>query len=380
MPNSSLPPNVQARLEALTEQFSRGVEQFLGYPCNARFDYRPLYPFLSYPLNNAGDPFIDTHNRLNTHDIERQVVYFFAELFHARREAIWGYVTGGGTEGNLYGLFLGREQYPEGIVYYSEDSHYSIPKILKLLRMRQRQIKSTACGEMDYGDLARALNGRRDAPAIVLANIGTTMKGAVDDLERIHAVFESLSLRDYHIHADAAFHGMILPFVDRPPVFDFQAGIDSIAVSGHKILGAPVPCGVVLAKKVHVRRIARMVEYVGSLDSTIPGSRSGLTPLMLWYAIETLGRDGFRALTAHCLEMAEYAVERFNGVGISAWRNPHSPIVVFPRMAEPVLRRWQIAVHAETAHLVTVGHVEKRHIDTFLEEILNHESDHPGHP
>jgi len=40
---------------------------------------------------------------------------------------------------------------------------------------------------------------------------------------------------------------MILPFVPHPQPWDFRAGIDSISISGHKMIGAPLPCGVVLA-------------------------------------------------------------------------------------------------------------------------------------
>ena len=42
---------------------------------------------------------------------------------------------------------------------------------------------------------------------------------------------------------------MILPFVDDPPPWNFAAGIDSIAISGHKMIGSPLPCGVALARK-----------------------------------------------------------------------------------------------------------------------------------
>ena len=33
-------------------------------------------------------------------------------------------MTDGGTEGDMYGIFLGRELFSEGLVYYSEDTHY----------------------------------------------------------------------------------------------------------------------------------------------------------------------------------------------------------------------------------------------------------------
>ena len=33
---------------------------------------------------------------------------------------------------------------------------------------------------------------------------------------------------------------MILPFVDDPQPFGFDSGIDSIAISGHKLIGSPI--------------------------------------------------------------------------------------------------------------------------------------------
>ena len=48
---------------------------------------------------------------------------------------------------------------------------------------------------------------------------------------------------------------MILPWVEDPQAFGFDAGVDSIAVSGHKFIGSPMPCGVVLARRRHVDRV-----------------------------------------------------------------------------------------------------------------------------
>ena len=38
--------------------------------------------------------------------------------------------------------------------------------------------------------------------------------------------------------------------------FGFDRGADSIAVSGHKQLGTPIPCGVVCTKREHMLRWA----------------------------------------------------------------------------------------------------------------------------
>ena len=36
----------------------------------------------------------------------------------------------------MYGLYLGRELFPDGVVYFSQDTHYSVVKILSVLKAR----------------------------------------------------------------------------------------------------------------------------------------------------------------------------------------------------------------------------------------------------
>ncbi len=341
-----------------------------GYPCNQVFAYSDLYPFLDFSINNVGDPFHSSNFSINTHEIECEVLQTFARLTHAPEEDFWGYVNNGGTEGNMYGLYLAREVLSEGMVYYSEASHYSVAKILRMLNMHSIMIRCLPSGEIDYEDLYETLRIRRDVPPILMANIGTTMTGAVDDLEKIQKMFSDLAIQNHYIHCDAAFHGMILPFVDHPPPFDFRAGIDSIAISGHKLIGAPIPCGVVLARKGHVNRVARAVEYVGVIDTTLSGSRNAWTPLLLWYAWARHGADGFRAIVKESIDRADYAIDCFAKAGVEAWRNPNSPIVVFPAPAPEVIRKWQLATHNAQSHLITLPHVSREAITQLVQDAV----------
>ena len=368
----NLAPNDRARLDELLRHIEHKADEFLGYPCTCEFDYSPLYPFLKYPLNNVGDPYVATLFHLNTHDIEREVLETFRQWTHAPSDGFWGYVTNGGTEGNMYGIFLARELYPEGMVYYSEDTHYSVSKSLRVLHARSIMIRGLPNGEMDYEDLRETLRIHRDVPPIIFANIGTTMKGAVDNLDKIRAILADLAIHQAYIHADAALSGMILPFVDKPQPYGFDAGLDSISISGHKMLGSPIPCGVVLARKRNVERIARSVEYVGTLDTTLSGSRNAITPLFMWYAIKTVGEDGFRAIIQRCLEIAEYTVKAFHAAGIKAWRNDNSVTVVFERPAHAVLEKWQLAVQGDIAHVITMPHVRRHHIEALIADIKQH--------
>ena len=49
-------------------------------------------------------------------------------------------------------------------------------------------IKSQPNGEMDYDDLRETIRIHRDVTPIIFANIGTTMKGAVDNLDTVKSI------------------------------------------------------------------------------------------------------------------------------------------------------------------------------------------------
>ena len=369
--NAPLSAADEVRLDDFYTAMERESSRYVGYPSNGVFDYSDLYRFLRFPLNNIGDPFVESTYRVHSRSFEQDVLRFFAEMYHAPPDNYWGYVTSGGTEGNMYGLYLARELLPEGIVYYSEETHYSVSKVLRVLALRNIMIKAQPNGEMDYEDLRETIRIHRDVPPIILANIGTTMKGAVDDVDTIRGILRDFALPNFYIHCDAALSGMILPFVKDPEPYDFAAGIDSISVSGHKMVGSPMPCGVVLAKKTNVDRIARSIEYVGTLDTTISGSRNGLSPLFLWSAIRTLGRSGFREMVVGCLKMADYAIERFHEEGLDAWRNNNSVTVVFPRPTPSVLEKWQIAASEDIGHMITMPHVTRELVDELVGDIVS---------
>ena len=137
----------------------------------------------------------------------------------------------------MYGLYMARELFPDGTVYFSQDTHYSIPKLLRVLNMRSMMTRSQENGEIDYEDLWETLRIHRDTPVIFMANIGTTMKGAVDDLDRVGSILRDLGITRSYIHSDAALSGMILPFVPEPQPFGFDAGADSLGARPRNTVG-----------------------------------------------------------------------------------------------------------------------------------------------
>lgn len=354
------------RLDRFYRQVRDYSAGYLGYPVSRDFDYSELIRFLDLPLNNLGDPFQTSTWKVDTKVFEQEVLEFMARLFRAPEQDWWGYVTNGGSEGNLYGLYLARELYPEGMVYYSQDTHYSVGKNLHLLNMRHIMIRSMDNGEIDYEDLRETIRIHRDKPAIIFANIGTTMTEAKDDLGKIRSILKDLVINEHYIHSDAALCGGTAPFVTPRPRFDFEDGADSLSVSGHKSFGSPIPCGVVLAKKSNVSKIARSIAYIGSLDTTITGSRNGLTPLLLWYRIKKLGLAGLQARVVTALGMAARLEERLRGMGIPAWRNPGSVTVVFPEAPLEIRERWQLATADGRSHVILMPGTAMETVDAFL--------------
>ncbi len=359
----------QERLDGYMAQVKDRSHHFIGYPVARDFDYSELYHLLQYPLNNLGDPLIESTYDLNSRSIEREVVQFFSELFKAPKDNAWGYVTNGGSEGNLYALYVARELYPTGMVYYSEATHYSVQKNISLLNMPSIVIRTDEKGEMDYEDLKDAIHLHRHQPAIVIANIGTTMTEAKDDLGKIRDTLKKSAIRRYYIHCDAALAGTYLALLDLQPRFSFMEGADSVAISGHKFIGSPIPCGVVIVKKNYKDRIGLSIPYIGTLDTTITGSRNGHSPLFLWYALKKLGTEGLKKRAIDAMEVAAYTEKKLNELGLKAWRNANAITVIFPQPKQEICVKWQLASEGGLSHIICMPGVSKELIDEFLSDL-----------
>ncbi|WP_066217552.1 histidine decarboxylase [Formosa haliotis] len=356
-------------IKAVYDRIKANSESFLGYPVAKDFSYSDYAPFLDICINNVGDPESPSTFAIDTKDIERQCIAFFAEMLSSSMKDVWGYVTNGGTEGNLYALYLARESFPNAMVYYSESTHYSVKKNLHLLNIPNIVIRSQDNGEMDYEDLEQTVALRRDKPAIFFLNIGTTMTEAVDKISEIKRIIKKYAIKDYFIHCDAAFLGTIAPYIDPKPKFDFAEGIDSIAISGHKFMGSPIPCGAVLVKRKHRDRIANSVSYVGTMDTTITGSRNGLTPLFIWDFIQKHGHEGLKDRVKASQEIAAYTEHKLNGLGIKAWRNNEGLTVVLPKPSERICKKYQLASQDDIAHIICIPGITFKQIDAFLEDL-----------
>ncbi|KAL3905806.1 MAG: hypothetical protein SGARI_004286, partial [Bacillariaceae sp.] len=371
-------------LQAYDKFLQQRSSAHLGYPYNLMYDHSELYNFMRYSINNLGDPFQGSNYGVNSRQFECAVIDFFARLWKMDPNSFWGYVTTSGTEGNLHGILLARECHPDGILYTSNETHYSIFKAARYYRMDLRSVPTLPMGEINYDVLAKELDENRDKPAIINVNIGTTVKGAVDNLDRIIDILTTLEIprERYHIHCDGALFALMMPFIDNAPEISFQKPIDSIAVSGHKMLtryfsvfvvlqlGCPMPCGIALSRKEHVDKVEQHIEYLNSVDTTIMGSRNGHAALYLWYSLRKKGIPGIKRDVVHCIETAKYLRHRLSQAGIACRLNDLSSTVVLERpVDDSFIGRWQLACEEDIAHVVVMPNVTNAKIDLFVQEL-----------
>lgn len=340
----------------------------LGFPGNLDFQYSHLAGLLDIFVNNVGDPGSIDKAEVGSKLLERAVIEFLAELSNARPASTYGYVTSGGSEANLFGLDRGCTVLPDARIYASAEVHYSIRKSARLLR---KELVTVACddgGCLDPSALGRLCRGDAGRGAVVVASIGTTMTGAIDDVAAIAEA--AAAAGDVYIHLDAALGGLLIPFTAEGPSWGFASpAVGSLAVSMHKVLGMPVPCAVALCRSDLVDSFVQAPEFVGPADSTLGCSRSGLAIMLLWYGLVSNGRAGLAARARTALNTAEFAAKKLADVGANPMLLPLSIVVVFDRPTEWVCHKYHLATEGDRAHIVTVGHVTREVIDELCVDI-----------
>jgi histidine decarboxylase len=379
--------DVHAELRELEQTLSRISGMSFGMPLNQlkpELSALGLSGLARYTLNNLGDPYDEGSYQLHSKKYERELIAWLAGLYKLQEDH-WGYVTGGGSEGNLFGTYLGREYLasrqaahgapsepqPESrpLMLFSADAHYSFPKAARMLAIDREVVAAQQSGEMNYEDLTRLVARHRARPLLLALSIGTTLKGAIDDVERVLAILRKHEVERFYIHCDAALLGMMLPFMDAPLPMHFGQAIGSISISGHKFLGSPLPCGIVLTRKSQLRVLSQTVEVTGSKDLTIGGSRAGFSALLLWYLVKQR-QAAFKDEVSTCMRNAAYLHERLTQRDWYSIRHPLSTTVTLRRPADKALcKLYQLSLQGDMARVVVLPHISREDIDGFLKAL-----------
>jgi histidine decarboxylase len=362
------------RLCEIEKRMQRAHSTHLGYPYNL-VGQNPVPDKLNgYLINNLGDPYVGSHYGSEVCDLEREAISWLMNLWQVpNKDDYWGSIGASGTEGNFWAIYLAREACPGAKLYYSADAHYSLPKAARILRIEAVCVASEPNGAMDISALYGAIS--RDPPdSVILAlTCGTTVKGAHDNIAAAMACLQVHGIKQRYVHLDGALNAMVLPFINDVPAAiqaSFTFGIDSISTSGHKMIGTPMPCGALVAKKCHIERIASSVAYLRSNDTTLMGSRNGHAVLAMWSRLLGHNVEGYRADVAKCLERVDWLVTRLKDAGVSVMCNPYSLTVLFPQPSEEIMKTYQLACKDGEAHTIVMPNVTMALLERFAEEYL----------
>ncbi|KAI3855540.1 hypothetical protein MKX03_006578 [Papaver bracteatum] len=380
VPKSFIPCGVAPEVISTETRYETSIlertKHHLGYPFNLE-----SRPGLMYCAVSAATFLPQQSWCVHSRQFEVAVLNWFAQLWEIENNEYWGYITNGGTECNLHGILVGREVYPDGVLYASQDSHYSVFKAARMYKMDFVIVDSLITGIMDCEDLRAKLLENKDKPAIINVNIGTTVKGAVDDLDLVIETLKEAGFSEdrFYIHCDGALFGLMMPFVEHVFVSLSRLQkshlrslpIGSVSVSGHKFIGSPTPCGVQITRLDHINAMSRNVEYIASRDATITGSRNGHAPIFLWYTLNSKGFGGLQKQVQTCLRNARYLKDHLRSEGISVMLNELSTTVVFEKPKdEEFVRRWQLACQGNIAHVVVMPSVTIKILDEFLNDLI----------
>jgi histidine decarboxylase len=365
--------DVDAVMSTLVSRAARAQRRTIGFPAATDIDWSRTQRVFTRLFNNVGDPGTAPSGEAHTNSLEVEVVRWFADVVGLPQNDRWGYVTSGGTESNIAALRVARDRFPDAVLYLTHASHYSIRKTANLLGLHPKDVvvvRDSWYGEMDYGHFEKLVARYKGRPAIVVATAGTTLWEAVDQTDRIETILDAYGVMRRHVHVDAALSGIPLA-LDGTLGLGAGSPIDSIAISGHKFLGTPIPCGVVVMRdSVRVSR-GEHISYTATVDSTVLGSRCGQAAVVLWAAIAMYGRNGHQARALRARRVAAYAVERIGSTGWPVFRHPDAFTVVLqtPPLSLAAEFGWVLSVDGDYCHIICMPGVSHEVVDEFVADL-----------
>jgi histidine decarboxylase len=365
---------VSHRMALIEDRMEAAHATHLGYPYNL-IGYNPVASSLGgYLINNLGDPYVGSHYASEVCDLEREAMAWLMKLWDCdNTDDYWGSIGASGTEGNFWAIYLAREACPGATLLHSAEAHYSIPKAARILGVAAVCVAADLSGAIDIAALGRALDALKEKRVILALTCGTTVKGAHDDIAAAMACLRNRGITQSYVHVDGALNAMVLPFADDVPFAiqpSFRHGFDSLSTSGHKMIGTPMPCGALVARREHVDRIASAVAYLRSNDTTLMGSRNGHAVLAMWARFFAHEADGFRADVAVCLARTASLVARLRAAAVPVLCNPHALTVLFPEPSERIVKTYQLACARGDAHVVVMPSVTDSLLERFADEYV----------
>jgi glutamate/tyrosine decarboxylase-like PLP-dependent enzyme len=236
-------------------------------------------------------------------------------------EATDGVLLSGGSMANITGLAAVRTVLGDGVIYLSDQTHFSIRRWLRVSGLPDEHIRVLPSDErlrLPLDSLRSEIAEDRAAgrrPLMVIATGGTTNTGTVDELPELA---DLCAAEDLWFHVDGAYGG---PAALCDPGRRALAGIeraDSVVLDPHKWLFQPYDIGCLLVTRPGVleRAYTMTPEYLldvtarpGEVDlrNRSPELTRRSRALKLWLTFRTHGTARLSQAIERGIALAEHA-------------------------------------------------------------------------
>ena len=259
-----------------------------------------------------------------TAQIELMTIEWLRQLFEFPASG-GGLFVSGGSMANLTCLAVARHTNlannpANATVYFSDQTHSSVAKGLKILGFQQYQLRKLPSDEnfcLPMDALAKKIAADRQqglVPFCVVANAGTTNAGAIDPLEKIA---DFCAAEGLWMHVDGAYGGSAAISKTGRGVLAGMNRADSLSIDPHKWMFQPYEIGCALIRnqqhlkdtfKVsaeYLKIIEQSAEQPNFSDYGVQLTR-GFRALKLWMSLKAFGVEAFREAIEIGIENALY--------------------------------------------------------------------------
>ncbi len=293
--------------------------------------YTPPHPqatqaykqFIDYNPGNLGDWSDDVTRTYATTAFEYDVVHSLIDLYRGSHKKWGGSITSGGTEGNIFSAWLGRSYLEKQgktkaiCLLKTSLTHYSVRKAGQVGDIPQFFTPLGKNWGMDpdgFAATVTALYKQGYRGFMVPLTLGYTATGSCDDItlvtQKAERLKKSLKGIGFFFWVDAAFNGLIAPFLQSTFAPLANPAIQAFIVDFHKFGQVPYPAGIVLCRSDLKKNLIQDIDYLSEKDATLLGSRSGIPAVSIWSMIHSLGKTGYRKMVEEQIKNKEYFIKK----------------------------------------------------------------------
>lgn len=318
---------------------------------------------------NLGDPGIF----LGSTELERKLIKLLGDLTHNPNAV--GYICSGGTEANIQAIRAFRNKNRKRLKKFNivvpKTAHFSFDKAGEILCVEVRKAGLDEDYRVDLGEVEKLVD---DETVALVGIAGTTELGQIDPIVELSELAEEKGI---DLHVDAAFGGLVIPFLDDPYPFDFiNRGVSSITIDPHKMGMATIPAGGILFRdETYLKFLEVETPYLTSRTQfTLTGTRSATGVASAYAVLRHLGFDGMKKVVKICMKNTRIVVEEMQLLGFEPIIDPVLNVAAFKseraeKIKEELYRRgWVISTIREprAIRLVIMPHVTEEVIKDFV--------------